>query len=317
VSLEAVVWALNTHVGDSTRKLVLVAIANHAQRNGTGAWASADTYADYAECSERTAQRHIAVLLTDGLIREGDQSVIPSKIPPRYRPIVYDLAMSEETRALWAANPMRGRRAVAAASGRLGAERKREGRQDVTPEGRQNDTPARPAETPETGATRGDIRGDIRGDAGVTQTQEPLSYGENNPFSSDASGAGPGESNVYPMAGRPDVERLCALLADLIEGNGANRPPITKAWRDAARRMLDLDRRNPVKAEALIRWCQADEFWCTNILSMPTFRKQYEQLRLKANADWARRHAAPPRSGGLVERNSSFDPARGFGMPTD
>jgi hypothetical protein len=76
---------------------------------------------------------------------------------------------------------------------------------------------------------------------------------------------------------------LCFLLADLIEANGSKRPTVTKRWADAERLMLERDERDPVKAERLLRWCQADEFWCSNILSMPKFRDQYDQLRLHAN----------------------------------
>ena len=32
----------------------------------------------------------------------------------------------------------------------------------------------------------------------------------------------------------------------------------------------------------MIAWCQADEFWRGNILSMPTLRRQYDKLRLAA-----------------------------------
>ncbi len=81
---------------------------------------------------------------------------------------------------------------------------------------------------------------------------------------------------------RPDVEGLCVLLADLIEGNGSRRPTIGERWRDAARLMLDNDHRDHDEAERLIRWCQADEFWRSNVLSMPKFRERYDQLKLKA-----------------------------------
>lgn len=106
---------------------------------------------------------------------------------------------------------------------------------------------------------------------------------------------------------RPDVDRLCALLADLVAENGSKRPTITKAWRVEARRMLDLDRRDPVKAENLIRWCQADSFWRANVRSMVKFRAQYDQLRLRALAE----HAAQNRAGGnggpnrVVEMNNA------------
>lgn len=85
---------------------------------------------------------------------------------------------------------------------------------------------------------------------------------------------------------RPDVEALCNRLADRMVDNGCLRPTITRGWRDAARLLLDKDGREQGKALALIDWCQADEFWKSNIQSMPKFRTQYDKLRLRALADW-------------------------------
>ena len=94
----------------------------------------------------------------------------------------------------------------------------------------------------------------------------------------------------------PEAERLCFLLASLVEANGAKRPAITRAWLDAARLLLERDGRAPEEAERVLRWCQADEFWRGNILSLPKFRDKYDQLRLKelstrgkvpdASGDW-------------------------------
>ena len=172
------VWALNTIVGDPTRKLVLVAYANHAHKDGASAWASAESIAEYAECSERTVQRHTSALIEMGLLREGDQEVIPARIPKRHRPIVYDLAMSEEIRAEWAASPIPGRRAAMVAGGRKGAD-KRNLLRSVPDVGRQIDAPPReasstaePDTSPQVPDPRGDNRGDNRGDTGVTQTKE-------------------------------------------------------------------------------------------------------------------------------------------------
>jgi hypothetical protein len=51
--------------------------------------------------------------------------------------------------------------------------------------------------------------------------------------------------------------------------------------------MLDLDKREPSKVENLIRWSQSEEsFWRKNVLSMPTFRKQYDKIRLEALEAW-------------------------------
>jgi hypothetical protein len=81
---------------------------------------------------------------------------------------------------------------------------------------------------------------------------------------------------------RPDVEQACTLLADLMEANGCRRPEITKEWRDAARLLMDKDGVTLQNVLGAIRWSQADQFWRSNILSMPKLRKQYDALRLRA-----------------------------------
>jgi hypothetical protein len=91
---------------------------------------------------------------------------------------------------------------------------------------------------------------------------------------------------------RPDVERLCDHLADRVEANGSKRPAVGKRWRDAARLMLDTDGRTEQQVHNAIDWCQSDEFWRSNVLSMPKLREKYDQLRLAA----ARATRASPRT---------------------
>jgi len=91
---------------------------------------------------------------------------------------------------------------------------------------------------------------------------------------------------------RPDVDRLCDHLADRIEGNGSKRPEITRKWRDAARLMLDRDELAEDQIHKAIDWCQADDFWHRNILSMPKLREKYEQLRLAAKPSRTSKPAA-------------------------
>ena len=81
---------------------------------------------------------------------------------------------------------------------------------------------------------------------------------------------------------RDDVEAICNHLADAIESNGSKRPTITTRWRNAARLMLDKDGRTLEEVHGAIDWCQRDEFWRANILSLPTLREKYDQLRLQA-----------------------------------
>lgn len=88
-------------------------------------------------------------------------------------------------------------------------------------------------------------------------------------------------SKKEPPPLRDDVEQLCQHLAKLISENGS-RVQVSGAWRDAARKILDVDKRPFIEVIRLIEWSQQDDFWHKNILSMPTFRKQYDKLRLKA-----------------------------------
>lgn len=94
------------------------------------------------------------------------------------------------------------------------------------------------------------------------------------------------EAKASSVEIREDVKMLCDLLADLIASNGSLKPTVGKTWTDSARRMIDLDNREPDKAANLIRWSQGNTFWRKNILSMPTFREKYDQLRLAALEDW-------------------------------
>jgi hypothetical protein len=81
---------------------------------------------------------------------------------------------------------------------------------------------------------------------------------------------------------REDVQKLCNHLRDRIVGNGSKEPSITRKWHDSARLLMDKDGRSFDQVMACIDWCQDDEFWRPNILSMPTLREKYDRLRLAA-----------------------------------
>lgn len=87
---------------------------------------------------------------------------------------------------------------------------------------------------------------------------------------------------------RPDVEKVCEHLVDRIVDNGSKRPTITDGWRTSARLLIDRDGRTVDQVLKAIDWCQDDEFWRSNILSMPKLRQQYDQLRLAATRAAAR-----------------------------
>lgn len=121
----------------------------------------------------------------------------------------------------------------------------------------------------------------------------PRSPGESSPdVAPDIQGKGregknpssneEGESPDGDESPREDVESLCEHLHRRIVENGSRNVKITKEWRNVARLLLDRDNRPADEAHQLIDWCQGDQFWRTNILGMPKFRKQYDKLRLQA-----------------------------------
>jgi hypothetical protein len=75
------------------------------------------------------------------------------------------------------------------------------------------------------------------------------------------------------------AEPLCNVLSAELLANGVKHT-VSKVWLADARLLVDRDERDPHEAKALIEWACHDSFWRSNILSMPTFRKQYDKLRL-------------------------------------
>jgi hypothetical protein len=114
-------------------------------------------------------------------------------------------------------------------------------------------------------------------------------------------GEGEGEGDVASDAVGADVRRLCDRLADAIEANGSKRPTVGKTWYEACDRMLRLDGRTPEQVERAIDWCQADEFWRANVLSMPKLRDKFDQLRLQA-----KRSTGPPNGRSRSNVDSNF-----------
>jgi phage replication O-like protein O len=88
---------------------------------------------------------------------------------------------------------------------------------------------------------------------------------------------------------RPEVERLCQLMADLSnartdpEGNRSSpKYTVTKTWRDEMRRLIDIDGRPPELIERAIRWVDQHDFWRKNILAVPKLREQFDRIFLEA-----------------------------------
>lgn len=78
-----------------------------------------------------------------------------------------------------------------------------------------------------------------------------------------------------------DARRLCDLLAELMVGNGCKPPTITATWLKDMDAIMRLDKRAAADVERVIRWCQQDSFWRSNIMSPSKLRRQFDALVLR------------------------------------
>lgn len=94
-------------------------------------------------------------------------------------------------------------------------------------------------------------------------------------------------NNIYSLNSKEF--RLSELLLDLIlarkpnlkVGQSAKKEKTIQAWAVHIDRMIRLDNSTPERIEAVVRWCQTDDFWQNNILSTAKLRKQFDQLEMK------------------------------------
>lgn len=105
--------------------------------------------------------------------------------------------------------------------------------------------------------------------------------------------SGDDSDDVPPIEPRDDVERICRHLVDRMVANGCAKPAITNRWREAARLLLDRDKRTEAQVIAAIDWAQNHEFWRANIKSIPKLRAQYDTLRLQASARGGKSNVHP------------------------
>ncbi len=83
--------------------------------------------------------------------------------------------------------------------------------------------------------------------------------------------------------------KLTQLLIEKIQDNDVRSSVIKNLtekkkaeWINECRRLREIDKRDPEEIRAVILFSQKDDFWKTNILSMPKLTKKFDQLYLKA-----------------------------------
>lgn len=87
-------WALEeAPIAEQGPLLVLIALAERADKQGMTAWPTNAELADRARCSVRSVIRYLQVLQSAGLIRPGDSRFV-DHIPANHRPNVWDLDLT-------------------------------------------------------------------------------------------------------------------------------------------------------------------------------------------------------------------------------
>ena len=71
------------------------------------------------------------------------------------------------------------------------------------------------------------------------------------------------------------------LLNKILERRYTFKKPDLQKWGKEINKMIRIDKRDPIEIEKIINWCQNDNFWQNNILSMSKLREQYDKLALK------------------------------------
>ena len=82
---------------------------------------------------------------------------------------------------------------------------------------------------------------------------------------------------------RPDVDKVISQFSELLKANDVKHKP-GQTWRTAARLLIDRDGYTPDQILYVARYATTDEFWKSNILSLPKLREKFEALKIKAQA---------------------------------
>lgn len=92
---------------------------------------------------------------------------------------------------------------------------------------------------------------------------------------------------------------LAQLLADLIERNDSrffkkrDKAKTVQKWSNDIRLLVEADGYPATEVEPVIRWCQDDSFWKSNILSGGKLREQFPRLRMQAEKSGRMARASP------------------------
>lgn len=265
VSTVALAWAFSrAPMIPPTDRSVLIALADHADADGVGAFPSVERICRWTSFSERTVRSALDRLeRVHRLIVPTNPAIIAARIgDPGRRPKGFDLLLhvTEENYQDY-----------------LGGVQLSHPSDEEEGVQLPHRTGAAPAPKPTT-----------RTSVEHTTTEEPMSH----VAESDGD-----EGALIPVAAiRPDTpplttdtgeaavtgadvpRRLANHLADCIERAGFRRPNVTAAWVTTMDRLVRIDGFEPAHIAAVATWATQDDFWCANIRSPQKLRHHFEAL---------------------------------------
>lgn len=97
-----------------------------------------------------------------------------------------------------------------------------------------------------------------------------------------------------------EVQLSELLFSLMLENNPSSKKPNLQTWAKHIDLAHRVDGRSYDDLEKIIKWCQKDSFWATNILSTQKLRKQFDQLSIKMHREEA--YKPPDRPEGKAYR---------------
>lgn len=116
----------------------------------------------------------------------------------------------------------------------------------------------------------------------------------------------------------PEATRLSEIFAERILSNNPDfrelkperRDKTLHTWSTEIGRMIRIDGRDPPEIEQVIRWCQADTFWRSNVLSANKLRQQFDRLKMqlkqRGEANGRRSEKDNGAGGGSVQKPGKY-----------
>jgi hypothetical protein len=139
---------------------------------------------------------------------------------------------------------------------------------------------------------------------------DPLGVEEDSLRSSSSTSAREEKTSKLKQAN--GVVALCERLAELMRKRDpkAKVAPNSISWLTAAEALMRIDERHFEEAIEVLEFSQADPFWQTHVLSMPTFRVKYPALRAKWVNSKIRSAAAAQPQASVADLVSAYERPR-------